>query len=46
MEILAKENLVGQKLLPLQFPGLSFPYYGESGFLSDQLDSSSKLSLV
>ena len=24
-EILTKENLVGQKLLPLQFPGLSLP---------------------
>ena len=25
-EVLTKENLLGAKLLPLQFPGLSLPY--------------------
>ena len=33
--VLAKENRsCGQKLLPLQFPGLSLPEQGKPGFLS------------
>ena len=37
MEILTKENLVGAKLLPLQFPGLSRPFQGKPGFLGKDL---------
>ena len=34
MEILARENLAGARLLPLQFPELSLPKQGESGLIS------------
>ena len=33
------ESVVGQKQLPLQFPELSLPQQGESGFLSKDLSA-------
>ena len=35
MEILLRRTWSGEKELPLQFPGVSLPDQGESGFLTE-----------